>query len=507
VAELAERLAAALGDGYVVEKSLGAGGFAVVFLVKDLALKRQLAVKVLSPDLTASTTALERFRREAETVAPLSHPNIVPLFFIGQKDDLLYLAMPCISGGSVADRLEREGPLPLPEVIRITGEVASALAHAHRRGVIHRDIKPANVLVDPESHRSLVTDFGIARTADASGLTGTGMIIGTPAYLSPEQVSGEAVDHRVDLYALGVMAYELLTGRVPFDAPTATAMLFKRLAGPPPSVRTVRPDVPPELEAVVMKCLASTPAERYETADEVLTALGLAGSSSGVRRTPPSSGRGVWLKTGIAVVILALVATGVWRSMRTAGRSDAGAVLVTIPGGDYPVGTDGGPSITRPRHTVLVGEFQAEKREVTVGAYAEFVRATHAEVPWAGAQPDSMLPVTRVQWTDAGRYCAWRYHDGGRLPTEDEWEVAARGRPRGAVWEWTSSPLTAYPGGPKLPALPESPDQYRVIRGGANDTPDSLATPWMRGYLPVSTKPADLPNTGFRCAVSAPTSR
>src|ERR1043165_6993335 len=151
VDDLAQRLQAALGEQYKVEKPLGAGGFAVVYLVRDLSLKRSLAVKVLSPDLITSKTVLERFRREAETVAQLSHPNIVPLHFIGQKDDLLYLAMACVDVGSVADRLVREGPLPIADASRILAEVASALAHAHKRGVIHRDIKPQNVLVDAES--------------------------------------------------------------------------------------------------------------------------------------------------------------------------------------------------------------------------------------------------------------------------------------------------------------------------------------------------------------------
>src|SRR4051812_14413411 len=151
--ELSARVQDALGDGYVVDRALGAGGFAVVYLVTDKALKRKLAVKVLSPDVITSHTVLERFRREAETVAQLSHPNIVPLHFIGEKDGLLYLAMACIDGGSVADRIDKEGPLPIADASRIISEVASALAHAHKRGVIHRDIKPQNVLLDGESGR------------------------------------------------------------------------------------------------------------------------------------------------------------------------------------------------------------------------------------------------------------------------------------------------------------------------------------------------------------------
>src|SRR5438105_7935309 len=175
---------------------------------------------------------MDRFKREAETVAQLSHPNIVPLHFIGQKDDLLYLAMACIDGGSLADRVSKEGPLPVADVARAMSEVASALAHAHKRGVIHRDIKPQNVLLDAESGRCLVTDFGIARTGESS-LTATGMLMGTPAYLAPEQVTGEPSDHRADIYSLGVMAYELLAARQPFEATTPAAVLMKRLGGPP----------------------------------------------------------------------------------------------------------------------------------------------------------------------------------------------------------------------------------------------------------------------------------
>ena len=152
-----------------------------MYLVRDVHLKRKLAVKVLSPDLIASHSVLERFRREAETVAQLSHPNIVPLHFIGQKDDLVYLVMEAIGGGSLADRLQREKQLPIDDAARIFSEVASALAHAHKRGVVHRDIKPQNVLLDAESGRALVTDFGIARTAEGGSLTATGMVVGTPA--------------------------------------------------------------------------------------------------------------------------------------------------------------------------------------------------------------------------------------------------------------------------------------------------------------------------------------
>jgi formylglycine-generating enzyme required for sulfatase activity/tRNA A-37 threonylcarbamoyl transferase component Bud32 len=546
---LAEQLGAALGDGYEVLRPLGQGGFAVVFLVRDRSLKRDLAVKVLSPDLITSKTTLDRFQREAETIAQLSHPNIVPLHFIGQKGELLYLAMQCVSGGSIGDRLEREGRLPVADVVRIVTEVANALAHAHKRGVVHRDIKPPNVLVDAESGRCLVTDFGIARSTGAANLTATGVMLGTPAYLSPEQVTGEPLDQRVDIYALGVMAYELLAGRVPFTAPTPTAAMMKRLAGPPDPVTTIRPDVPEHIARAISACLASDPVDRLQTADDVIRAFGgdpVSTSKLAPRARSHFRGRAA---LGVVLVAIALGAAtyGVSRRRAAPPAMPAASVaadsdMVVIPAGAYPIGDDAGPSSVRPRHVVHLTQFRIGRAEVPVGEYAKFVTATRAPSPWSasGAAPDARLPVTRVPFGDAENFCAWKYRDGGRLPTELEWEAAARGAegraypsgtvqgggaantasarrnapapvgsfPRsttqsglldmsGNVWEWTSSALTAYPGG--LP-LPDSLRDYRVIRGGAFDSNDSVATGWWRGYARSDAGAASLPNTGFRCA-------
>ena len=550
---LAQQLGAALGDGYVVERPLGEGGFAVVFLVRDVALKRKLAVKVLSPDLIASKTVLDRFRREAETVAQLSHPHIVPLHFIGQKDDLFYLAMQCVDGGSIADRLKREGPLPIEDAIKVASEVASALAHAHKRGVIHRDIKPANVLVDAESGRCLVTDFGIARSADATALTATGMMIGTPAYLSPEQVTGDAVDHRVDIFALGIMLHEMLAGRVPSVASTPSAAMMKRLGGPPESVRLVRPEVPDALAAVITTCLAADPADRFQNANDVVQALGGDAVTTGGRSTraaPVVPKRRRW--TTIGAIVGGALALGVvgWRAMRersVASNASVGVAaesrLVTIPAGSYVIGDDKGSPFARPRHTVQLGAFAIERTEVTVDDYAQYVNVTRA--PWRNTETDGRVPATHVPWNDAANYCAWKHGARGRLPTEVEWEAAARGLsgrtypwgegsagsrantasfgrkrpvpvgafPSGAtpdgvqdmvgnVWEWTSSSFEAYPGGA---ALPDSMRNYRVSRGGAFDTIDSLATASLRGRLRFDTPAAELVNTGFRCAVSSST--
>ena len=541
--QLAEQLRGALGEGYAVERALGAGGFAVVFLVRDLNLKRKLAVKVLSPDLITSKSVLERFRREAETVAQLSHPHIVPLHFIGQKDGLLYLAMECIDGGSLAERIEQEGRLSTEESARILAEVASALDYAHKRGVIHRDIKPHNVLLQAESGRSLLTDFGIARTAEGSSLTATGMVVGTPAYLSPEQVTGEPSDHRADIYALGVVAYEMLAGKPPFTGPTSTAVLMKRLAGPPPSLTTLRPEIPENLAAVIEGMLEPDPAKRFQTAGEVVR--GLRGDSviSGVRAESRRLERRklrrpvlIGVVAGAAALAAAL---GFGLLRRGVQVAEIDSDMVHIAGGEYRIGSNSGPVNARPEHLETVKDFGLDIREVTVGEYAAFVRTGRVSAPWS-SMPDSLLPVTGVTYANAANYCAWRHSPNGRLPTEVEWEAAARGLsgrefpwgnswdpskantqsaarkqparvgsfPGGAtpegvhdlvgnVWEWTSTPMSGYPGHP----VPDSMKRYFVIRGGAFNTADSLATATYRGYLSPETAPSDLSFTGFRCAM------
>lgn len=549
VDELAQRLQAAVGDAYAVEKTLGAGGFAVVYLVRDLNLKRRLAVKVLSPDLITSKTVLERFRREAETVAQLSHPHIVPLHFIGQKDDLLYLAMECIDGGSLADRVDREKRLPIEDVTRIVSEVASALAYAHKRGVVHRDIKPHNVLIESETGRTLVTDFGIARTAEGSSLTASGMMVGTPAYLSPEQVTGGVSDHRADIYALGIMTYEMLAGEPPFTGPTPTAVLMKRLSGTPPAIGKVRGEVPQFLRDALDGMLAQNPEDRFQSAADVVRALGGGTPASGGHSTTEfrlKSRQNKFKRNAMISAIAAAVVTAVaWIALRpgaapvTVARVDAD--MRVIPGGEYLIGSDNGPPMSRPAHRVSVDSFGIDAREVSVGEYAAFMSARGMQAPWGtGAQPDSLLPVTRVNYSEALNYCAWKHGTNASLPSEDQWEAAARGltariypwgetmqpgraktasespgtpshvgaHPLGAtpeglqdmvgnVWEWTSSPMGAYPGAAPIRDVA----QYYVIRGGAYDTPDATASPVLRGYLPPSADRAYLDKTGFRCVM------
>ena len=274
----------------MLERELGGGGMARVFVAEETALGRRVVVKVLAPELAEGLSA-DRFEREVRLAARLQHPHIVPLLAAGAlSNGALYYTMPFVEGEGLADRLAREGALPVDDAVRLLRDVASALAYAHRHHVVHRDVKPANVLVCDGG--AMVADFGIAKAisasrdatravgdgADASRfstLTAAGTSLGTPAYMAPEQALGDAVDHRADLYALGVLAYELLTGRPPFDGRTAQQLLAAHAVEAPEPLARRRPAVPPGLAALVMRCLEKTPADRPQSADEICRALDL----------------------------------------------------------------------------------------------------------------------------------------------------------------------------------------------------------------------------------------
>jgi tRNA A-37 threonylcarbamoyl transferase component Bud32 len=291
--ELHARLARALGAGYELGDRLGYGGFAEVYSAVDTQLKRDIAVKVLKPEL-AGDVVRERFRREAEAVARVRHPHIVPIYAVGEGEGLAWYVMPRLTGGSLRARLDRDGRLPAPEVRRVLLESASALAVAHRAGLVHRDIKPDNIMLDGDDAHVLLMDFGIAKALglDAEGLTGTGIAIGTPQYMSPEQASGEAVDQRSDIYSLGVVGYQMLTGQLPFEAGTVAAMLVKQIVEEAPSVLRKRPDCPSDLAAAVTRCLAKAPADRWATADDLVRALEPAPVRSSGRGSRESGARG-----------------------------------------------------------------------------------------------------------------------------------------------------------------------------------------------------------------------
>jgi len=267
-----DRLRAALAGRYAVEREIGAGGMATVYLAQDLKHDRQVAVKVLRPDLAAAMGA-DRFLREIKIAAQLHHPHILPLYDSGEADDFLYYVMPYIEGQSLREKLAREGELPIAEAVKILREVADALASAHKHGVVHRDIKPDNIMLS-ENH-ALVTDFGVAKAvSEATGrqaLTTAGVAIGTPAYMAPEQAAAEPhIDHRADIYSLGALAYELLTGRPPFTGASQQMVLAAHVTQAPEPVTNHRPAVPAELAQVVMRCLEKKPADRFQSAAELL---------------------------------------------------------------------------------------------------------------------------------------------------------------------------------------------------------------------------------------------
>src|SRR5262245_3395024 len=274
--ELRAHIERVLSAHYELDSEIGRGGMGVVYRARDKRLKRHIAIKVLPPELAFQSAIRTRFLREAETAAQLSHPNIVPIYTVDEIEGLVFFVMAYVSGDNLAKRLHEKGVLNVEDVRRISREVADALAYAHERGVVHRDIKPDNILLDASSGRTMVTDFGIARAASEgeNRLTATGMAIGTPAYMSPEQAAGDRqVDGRSDLYSLGIVAYQVLVGEPPFGATSTPAMLVKHISERPTPVSQRRSDVPQGLARAVMMCLEKDPASRFPSAAAMVTAL------------------------------------------------------------------------------------------------------------------------------------------------------------------------------------------------------------------------------------------
>ena len=276
-AELRTHVERSLASSYELDREIGRGGMGIVYLARDRRLKRQVAIKLLPPELAFRSEIRTRFLREAETAAQLSHPNIVPIYSVDERDGLVYFVMAYVDGDTVASRLHARGPMPPDEVRNILIQTADALAYAHERGVVHRDIKPDNILIDREDNRVMVTDFGIARAvtegADAR-LTATGTAIGTPAYMSPEQSMGEReIDGRSDLYSLGIVAYQMMTGELPFTAQSTPALLVKHISERPTPVDDRCPNAPRDLTRAIMLLLEKEPADRFPSAEALSTAL------------------------------------------------------------------------------------------------------------------------------------------------------------------------------------------------------------------------------------------
>ena len=375
-ADTLSKLGRALGPKYEVRRLVGSGGFAEVYEVWDKDLERRLAVKVLRPDVAWTSGMVERFQRETRAAARLEHPNILPIHFVGEGEGLVYYAMPFVDGLSLGELLKKSGALPPERALAIIIPILDALDHAHKAGLLHRDIKPDNIMLDSARGRPLLVDFGIARRLDSgagAGLTQTGLVIGTPHYMSPEQALGDPkLGPQSDLYSLGAVLFQMLTGTPPFDGDSSQQIVGKHIADPPPAACEVNTKVPREMSDVILRLLAKQPRDRFQSAAEVITALENEKQPSTIRsrataaqaatellvsgaRTGPTTRRQVatsarprrlgWVLLAIAVPVLALGAGALWfRGPRLRFENDlvdtvavqlAGHSVRVAPGGTF----------------------------------------------------------------------------------------------------------------------------------------------------------------------------
>lgn len=646
-------IGSSIGDRYRLDSLIGRGGMGAVYSATRLLIGDEVAIKILHTEQGGDTHAAERFRREARAAARLKHPNAVSIYDFGVSGEgLQFLVMELVEGRSLRDVTKTQGPLESALVAEIASQICAALDEAHRQHIVHRDIKPDNIIVNftPAGLRVKVLDFGIAKLRDdtSSHLTQTGSVMGTPHYMSPEQCLGEELDSRADIYSVGIVVYELLCGRVPFNSPISTAVVVQHVNQPPPSLRGINPTISAEVEAVVFHALEKSRHARPATAgalsQELLNAssrrpaVQLAGSFGGrepgiaspppqnwpadeqtIERTPgkikgsptptpmpetvfmesphhgvPSLGAAVRDTTGnnaietvrlkrsraikygaaamLAILVVSLLGLFIWslsgdkpgtnenatanvqaasggpvtssdngEPIRTGKSTTTPPGMVPIRGERFMMGSNEADADSRPPHMVMVKSFYIDTNEVTCEEYKRFIDEKSHPAPrgWVnGTYPvgTGKLPVTGVGWEDA---VAYAQSVGKRLPTEEEWELAARGKeglrypwgnswqagcanadeegqarkklaavgshdcasPFGAkdlignAWEWTASDWVPYPGG-QLQRSTSGGE--KVIRGGAWDTPRNIATATYRsGWVGPGDK------TGFRCARDA----
>lgn len=368
--ELMSRLQVALGSQYRLERELGHGGMGVVFLARDTTLDRPVAVKVVHPELAVHSSITQRFLAEARMIARLRHPSIVAVHAAGEATGLFYYVMDYVAGESLRQRLLREGRLPIPDVTRIVAELADALNAAGEAGLVHRDVKPENVLLDQATGRVMLADFGIGRAMAGDGdepHTGQGVAVGTPTYMSPEQAAGDTVDPRSDIYALGVVAYEMVVGRPPFRAESAAAVASKHLAERPTPVETLRPETPLSLTYAIGRALEKDPASRWQTGAEFREAV--RGAS------PPPAPASRRRRLVIAVVAALAIVAAAYAALRSGGP----------------------PAGVNPRHSLLVLPFDNLRQDPSV--------------EWMRVGSVSMLALNLAQWTDLTVIDHERLHD------------------------------------------------------------------------------------------------
>ena len=612
-----------LGNRYEIKECIGSGGMGAIYTARRIHIGDTVAVKVLRPEVVNDSQSRERFQREARAAAKLHHPNAVVVHDFGQDaDGTTYIVMEYLEGRSLRDVMNDEKTMPLPQALSLTKQACAAIEAAHRLGIIHRDIKPDNIIVldshDGTPHVKIL-DFGIAKLLDRTNelgeidptLTQAGTVIGTPNYMSPEQCQGESLDARSDVYSLGIVLYEMLTGVQPFTAKNSTGIVIKHVTEKPRRLVSLNPYVPAEVERVVLKALEKKPEARQQSALDLAREFEAAVNQSSQPKSfsPVAQVAETRLETRVAAVktgkpsraplfvaagaaaILLLGGLSWWLVMSsqqppksqpsakdistqlppqkaeptpeaTAKPLVAPEGMVLINGGEFKMGRDDGDDMDQPSHAANVKPYFIDQTEVTNEAYKLFLDASKHPAPpsWqegvfaAGLESH---PVTDVTWEDAIAYAKWA---GKRSPTEEEWEYAARGsdgrlypwgetykpgaaninddtavdpnevktKPvriyedgktifglfdmSGNVWEWTSSPLKAYPGG-KLSSDLESYQNLKVIRGGSWKSKLNQATTtyrrgwpatrndWPRGFAPDKI---DYGAIGFRCAQDLP---
>jgi serine/threonine-protein kinase len=539
-----------------IDKYLARGGMAEVYLGMHLTLDRPVAIKVLHSYIEEEPDLLVRFQREAKVVAGLRHPNIVQIYDFDAIDGHPYIVMEYLKGPSLATYLrglhKRNERIPHHQVARLLKALTASLDYAHEQGVIHRDIKPGNILLHGKADEipldqpltsdveAVLTDFGLVRIANSASQTASGMVSGTPAYMSPEQARGDQTDHRTDIYSLGIVLYEMLAGRVPFEADSTLSVIYKQINDPPPPI----PGISPAVQRVIDRALAKKPEERYPTsrnmAVDFFLAIGMTAEAETIINAlpeasktiigalpnatskpvdtngkPKPSGRkpariGLGILSVIGLFALAIGAFFIFsKSSISSNATDIQNPEATVPtenivtsrppglpdandmskiaAGTYEVGSSSADNFHSASMSLLLNDFWIDKYQTTNAQYEQFVKATGAQPPEITGTGNQ--PVRGVTWDQAAAYCSWV---NKRMPTEAEWEAAGRGSgPNPQLYPWGKDP-TADGNVAKLP----SQDTYEVgtlpFNKSPNDVYDMVGNIWEWVGEPYASTPAGM---------------